>query len=137
MKKMDYEVGYGKPPKKTQWKKGQSGNPSGKTKGTKGAKTLGDHLAGELMKPVEVSISGKKQKMSKGEAIAISLVNAAISGPTKEKLLIIEKFKAMGVLEKQALLIEDSDCDDIPELTEEERKLLDFSKNLIIGEDGE
>lgn len=27
-----YEVGYGKPPKQTQWRPGQSGNPSGKAK---------------------------------------------------------------------------------------------------------
>ena len=31
----DYEVGYGKPPKDKQFKKGQSGNPKGRTKGTK------------------------------------------------------------------------------------------------------
>ena len=30
--KKDYDVGYGKPPKHTQWQKGQSGNPSGKKK---------------------------------------------------------------------------------------------------------
>jgi len=28
----DYEVGYGKPPKKNQFKKGQSGNPQGRKK---------------------------------------------------------------------------------------------------------
>ena len=28
-KNTDYEVGYKKPPKKSQWKKGQSGNPKG------------------------------------------------------------------------------------------------------------
>ncbi|WP_165354860.1 DUF5681 domain-containing protein [Tropicimonas sp. IMCC6043] len=32
-KKGDYDVGYGKTPKHTQWQKGQSGNPSGKKKG--------------------------------------------------------------------------------------------------------
>jgi len=26
----DYEIGYGKPPKASQWKKGQSGNPKGR-----------------------------------------------------------------------------------------------------------
>ena len=31
-KKDDYEVGYGRPPKKTQFKKGQSGNPKGRPK---------------------------------------------------------------------------------------------------------
>ncbi len=31
--KGSYEVGYGKPPKQTQFKKGQSGNPLGKKEG--------------------------------------------------------------------------------------------------------
>lgn len=33
--KPGYEVGYGKPPKPTQFKKGQSGNPRGRPKGSK------------------------------------------------------------------------------------------------------
>ena len=37
-KPRDYEVGYGKPPKHTQWKPGQSGKPSGRPKGATGAK---------------------------------------------------------------------------------------------------
>lgn len=29
----EYEVGYGKPPQRTQFKKGQTGNPKGRPKG--------------------------------------------------------------------------------------------------------
>jgi hypothetical protein len=35
----DYQVGYGKPPKHTQFKPGKSGNPQGRPKGTKNLKT--------------------------------------------------------------------------------------------------
>jgi hypothetical protein len=31
----EYEVGYGKPPKHSRFKKGKSGNPQGRSKGTK------------------------------------------------------------------------------------------------------
>ena len=36
----DYEIGYGKPPKKHQFKPGQSGNRKGRPKGTKNTATL-------------------------------------------------------------------------------------------------
>jgi hypothetical protein len=48
-KKRDYQVGYGKPPKDTRFKKGQSGNPRGRAPGAKNLKTL---LIDTLNEPV-------------------------------------------------------------------------------------
>ena len=38
--KSDYAVGYGKPPRQTRFRKGQSGNPRGRSPGAKNLKTL-------------------------------------------------------------------------------------------------
>jgi hypothetical protein len=46
-----YQVGYGKPPKHTQFKLGESGNPQGRSKGTKNLKT---DLAEELCEKIVV-----------------------------------------------------------------------------------
>ena len=76
----EYEVGYGKPPKATRFKKGQSGNPKGRPKGAKG-------FTASLMRELEAGITvregNRKVKISKGEAAAKRLVAAALNGDMK------------------------------------------------------
>lgn len=56
----DYEVGYGKTPKHTRYKKGQSGNPEGRPKKSK---TLSTEVAEILNGPMTVQKAGVPQKM--------------------------------------------------------------------------
>ena len=60
----DYKVGYKKPPLHTRFKKGQSGNPRGRPKGSKNFSTL---LAEALNEPVIVAEDGKRRRISKRE----------------------------------------------------------------------
>lgn len=55
----DDTVGYGKPPKHTRWKKGQSGNPKGRPKGARGLKTDLDRV---LRKVLTIEGRGKTLK---------------------------------------------------------------------------
>jgi len=73
----DYEVGFGRPPKATQFKSGKSGNPAGRPKGSKNLPTL---LALELEKKVDVIVQGQPRRLSKGEVMVIKQVDRAISG---------------------------------------------------------
>src|SRR5215472_13361203 len=68
----DYEVGYGKPPRHTRFKKGQSGNPRGRPRDSKNLKTL---LNDALDEPVVVTEEGRRRKITKREAIVTQLVN--------------------------------------------------------------
>jgi hypothetical protein len=68
----DYEVGYGKPPRNTQFKKGQSGNPRGRPSGSKNLATL---VSEALNEPVIVVENGGRRKITKREAIIKQLVN--------------------------------------------------------------
>ena len=68
----DYQVGYGKPPRHTQFAKGQSGNPRGRPSGSKNLSTLVNEALNE---PVIVVENGGRRKISKREAIIKQLVN--------------------------------------------------------------
>lgn len=73
-------IGYGKPPKKSQYKPGQSGNPKGRPKGAKSLKSV---LQKELTSKIEIKVQGKKTKATKLEAAIMKLVNDALSGNAK------------------------------------------------------
>jgi len=60
----DYKVGPGQPPLHTRFKKGQSGNPGGRSK-----KQLSALLADALNEPVFVTIDGERRKITKREAV--------------------------------------------------------------------
>jgi hypothetical protein len=82
-----YEVGYGKPPERTRFRKGQSGNPAGRPKG---ALDLGTLLEKALSETVAVKdASGRRRRISKGEAAVTQLVNKAAAGadPRATRLL--------------------------------------------------
>jgi hypothetical protein len=76
----DYEVGYGKPPKHTQFKLGKSGNPQGRPKGTKNLKT---DLAEELCEKIVVHEGGSSRQISKQRAVVKSLVTRTLKGDAR------------------------------------------------------
>src|SRR5436309_3117768 len=73
----DSESGYKKPPKHTQFKKGRSGNPRGRPKGSK---NLGSILERELNSPVQIQEKGRKRSIPRREALVKQLVNDALTG---------------------------------------------------------
>jgi hypothetical protein len=83
--KSAYEVGYGKPPCQTRFKKGHSGNPKGRTAGDKNLSTL---LSEALNERVVVTQNGRRRKITKRKAIVTQLVNrSATADPRALKLV--------------------------------------------------
>lgn len=73
------DVGYCKPPKSTQFKKGASGNPKGRPKKPK-FKFLGDAIGAKLDEQVTVTVDGSKRKFSRLRLLVRNLVEEAANG---------------------------------------------------------
>ncbi len=76
----DGEVGYGMPPRHARFKKGQSGNPKGRPKGTKNFVT--DFLE-ELQEKILVREGGHSKTISRQRAMIKSLTNKALQGDSR------------------------------------------------------
>jgi hypothetical protein len=70
-------VGYGAPPKDTRFKKGVSGNPKGRPKGSLNVATV---FTKTLRERVVISEHGQRKTVTKLEAALKQLVNKAASG---------------------------------------------------------
>ena len=85
-----YEVGYGKPPCHTRFKKGQSGNPRGRPSGSKNLKAL---LNEALNEPVVVSEEGGRRKITKREAIVTQLVNRSATADLRALKILLDTLR--------------------------------------------
>ena len=76
----DDSVGYRRPPKKTRFKKGVSGNPSGRRKGSP---NLATDLRDELEERVTVREGGRPRRLTKQQALIKTLMAKALQGDPK------------------------------------------------------
>jgi hypothetical protein len=93
----DYEVGYGKPPKSGQFKRGVSGNLSGRPKK---APDFESQLLRELNSELIINENGKRKRIRKSEGIAKQLVNKAFTGHLPAVRLVVPYYHQ--ALEKAA-----------------------------------
>lgn len=82
----DYDIGYRKPPKHTQFKPGQSGHPNGRPKGAKNLKT---ELMEELHEMIPIKEDGKAKTVSKQRAMLKALTAKALHGDTRSANIIL------------------------------------------------
>jgi len=81
-------VGYGRPPRASRFRPGQSGNPAGRPKGTRNFKT---DLKATLETLVKVTRDGKARKISTQEAMLLRLREQALSGNSRalDRLILL------------------------------------------------
>ncbi len=84
----DYDVGYGKPPKHSRFKKGVSGNPRGRVK--RGGPAMGDILDRVLNGKIEFRERGKLKKASRKELNIKRLVVSAMKGDLSDAAMLLK-----------------------------------------------
>ncbi len=93
-KNSEYEVGYAKPPEHTRFKKGQSGNPAGRPKGSL---SVGVALNKALNEKITVTENGRVKQMSKLDALVKGLINRAVKGDAKACQQMLSLAHLVGV----------------------------------------
>jgi len=94
---MTYEIGYRRPPKASRFKKGKSGNPKGRPKGSGNFLTL---LQQELDQTITVNENGKKKTISRMQAMVKRMVARALQGEQKALLSLVEILRRTGQFER-------------------------------------
>ena len=99
----DYEVGYGKPPKGTQFKKGQSGNPNGR----RPAKTIETRTREFTKRALEEVVAEKDgRSLSAIEAAFLSVRNNVLrdgkSLDLERLLALAERYKVLSPSAEQS-----------------------------------
>lgn len=109
-----YEVGYGRPPERTRFKKGQSGHPGGRPKGNKNLKT---DLIEELSEKIVAREGDRTVRISKQRAVVKSLIAKTVKGDSRAGATLLSLM--LRVLDPASAVAETS-----APLTSEEREVL-------------
>jgi hypothetical protein len=99
-----YEVGYRRPPKHSQFKKGQSGNPAGRPKGSRQldpARILTKVVTERML----IREGGVERRVTRLEVALIQLANKAASGDLKALTTLLKTATALGLITADAGLV--------------------------------
>lgn len=87
---MNDDVGYGRPPRKTRFQPGQSGNPSGRPRRTLDVRA---EIEAELLQLITVGKGDQRVTTTKARLVIKSVVAAAISGNMAAAKLALDVLK--------------------------------------------
>ena len=93
-----YEVGYGKPPKHTQFKPGQSGNSKGRPRGQRNFRTA---VRDALQEKVTIREGDRTRSVSRMDAIIRVTFNNALRSDAKALAAFIQLARSAGLMDEE------------------------------------
>jgi Family of unknown function (DUF5681) len=120
-------VGYGQPPLASRFKPGTSGNPNGRPKKCRNAKTI---IRRVLDSTVTIREGDRTRTVSKLEGIILRQVEGALKGDPKAALAALRIMAQVGLLDSREMV------DDRPQLSPAEQAIVDelFEKKSNRGQ---
>jgi hypothetical protein len=96
-----YEVGYGRPPRQHQFKKGEpSRNPRGRPPGSR---NRAPRLMDVLMEPVTMTLHGRERKVPYPVAFLQVMKARALKADPKAAQILFALFKELGLLKPEVV----------------------------------
>ena len=112
----DSGVGYRRPPRHSQFRAGQSGNPQGRPKGTQ---NLATDLAEELAQRVTLRDGDQRRRMSKQRAVIAVLITKSLAGDSRAIAVLLQLLgKVVGLAAQTSPNDEELSADDLAILDE-------------------
>jgi hypothetical protein len=104
----EYKVGPKRPPREHQFKKGQSGNPRGRPKGSLSKATLrAAYAAAFLDATVPILVGGQRHEINALEALLKGLMQSGLKGDLKATLAVLDRLERFASNEPDAIASEE------------------------------
>ena len=105
----DYEIGRGRPPKATQWKKGQSPNPGGRS--SRRSVDVAETIDKLLLMPVKVTVNGVPKRVAALKVILEQLWSKAIAGDRRARAVFFRWLELASQVADRTVEINFADSD--------------------------
>jgi hypothetical protein len=92
-----YAIGYCRPPKHTQFKPGQCGNPKGRPKRQRNVRTVVEDVLSER---ITIREGNRTRSLTKLDGIVLKTVNDALKGDAKALASVIALLRSVGMTDE-------------------------------------